>query len=352
LRGVAGLKGVVDSPKKRPDGGARAVIGSVRRAGRLLTLAPFIIVGALALGVAVAGYLSTPPIVGAPSPSIVPTAAVVVSPSPTATAASPSPEPTAIPTATPRASDAAEMLRVHNELRAAIGAPPVRADERVTAAARAHAEYLARNRAGGHDETPGQPGFTGTQVLERLTAQGYNATTASEVATSFSTGTDGVRSLWVLPYHRLGLMHPHAVVAGWGHADVDGRTATVGVLVYDFGADAPERVRSPALDQRVPASWSGEEIPDVLPPGAARPVGYPVMALYSKARTVDLRSARVTDPSGREIAHHVVPQIYERDYVAIVPASPLTPGMRYRVRLELRVAGVDVVEDWEFETER
>jgi hypothetical protein len=47
----------------------------------------------------------------------------------------------------------------------------------------------------------------------------------------------------------------------------------------------------------------------------------------------------------------VVPQIYERDYVAIVPALPLAAGTRYRVRLELRVAGADVIEEWQFATE-
>jgi len=60
----------------------------------------------------------------------------------------------------------------------------------------------------------------------------------------------------------------------------------------------------------------------------------------------------VTDASGRELAHHVVPQLYERDYVAIIPASPLAPGARYRVRLELIVAANAIVDEWEFETER
>jgi hypothetical protein len=35
-----------------------------------------------------------------------------------------------------------------------------------------------------------------------------------------------------------------------------------------------------------------------------------------------------------------------------VPTAPLASGARYRVRLELTVAGADVVEEWEFETER
>lgn len=241
------------------------------------------------------------------------------------------------------------MLGVHNELRAAAGAPAVQADARVTAAAQRHAEYLVRNSTGGHDQTSGRPGFTGANVRDRLAAQGYAATTASEVATSVGPGTDGVRSLWVLPYHRLGLMHPHAVVAGWGYAEAEGRRATVGVLVYDFASAAPDVIRSPAAGQRVPGSWDGQEFPDVLPVGAPRPVGYPLMAVFAKAAAVELRAARLTEAGGRELTHHVAPQIYERDYIAIVPAAPLAPG-RYRLRLDLTVAGAAITEEWEFET--
>lgn len=243
------------------------------------------------------------------------------------------------------------MLRVHNQLRLGVVAPALRADARVTAAAQGHAEYLARNNTLGHEQSTGGAGFSGVSVRDRLAAQGYGDATASEVATSFGSGVDGVRSLWLLPYHRLGLMHPHAVVAGWGHAEMNGRSTTVGVIVYDFGSVAPDLVRSPAANQRITPSWDGEEFPDVLPPGAARPVGYPVMLVYSRAQVTELRGARLTDASGRDIAHHVVPQIYERDYVAIVPATPLVAGTSYRVRFELRVAGADVVEEWGFATE-
>ena len=322
------------------------------------TLLPFALVLILAVGLAIAGRLSTHDsvAVGAatPTPSAVAQSTTSASPSPNVTAplASPTASPTASAAPTLRVNDAAEMLRVHNELRAAVAAPTVRGDDRVTTAAQRHAEYLAQNNALGHDEVPGSPGFTGASVRDRLTAQGYTDANASEVATSFSSGTDGVRSLWVLPYHRLGLMHPHAIVAGWGHAETAGRAITVGVIVYDFNAPAPERVRAPAPDQRVAGTYSGEEIPEVVPAGAARPVGYPIMVVYSGARAVDLRSARVTDASGRELPHHVVPQLYERDYVAIIPASPLAPGARYRVRLELIVAANEIVDEWEFEAER
>ncbi len=229
----------------------------MRRVRTAFTLFPFVLVATLAVGLAVAGRLSTHDavIAGSAAPTqtalaVLPTASVAPSPAASASAA-PTATPTPSPSSSSLANDATEMLRVHNELRSAVGAPAVRADERVTIAAQRHAEYLARNDALGHDETPGAPGFSGVFVRDRLAAQGYTDTTASEVATSFSTGTEGVRSLWVLPYHRLGLMHPHAIVAGWGHAEISGRRITVGVIVYDFSAPAPDRVRAPAPAQRV-----------------------------------------------------------------------------------------------------
>jgi hypothetical protein len=76
------------------------------------------------------------------------------------------------------------------------------------------------------------------------------------------------------------------------------------------------------------------------------------MVVYSGARSADLRVARVTDSGGYDVAVSVVPQIYERDYVAIVPTAPLAAGARYHVRLDLTVAGEATVEEWDFETER
>ena len=214
-----------------------------------LTLAPFVVVAALAVVISLAGFITSP------HP---PSGSIVVEGSPSRTASSASPNATAssrpatqAPTSAHGSNSAGDMLRVHNALRAAIGAQPGRADDRVTAAAQHHAEYLARAGAIGHDESPGNPGFTGVTVRDRLAAQGYADATASEVAASSDTGTEDVRFLWDLPYHRLGLMHPHLAVAGWGHVAIDGRMATVGVLVFDYAAAGPDRLRSPAEGQRL-----------------------------------------------------------------------------------------------------
>src|SRR5439155_213889 len=224
--------------------------------GTFLAVAPFALVAALAVGVALAGFIASPHPRVEQAGSVASNASA--SPAPTAVAVSATPEATASPssapsaassTSGPKSNDAATMLRVHNELRLAIVAPAGRADERVAAA-------------------------------------------------------------------------------------------------------APERVGSPAAGQRVAGSWAGDETPDALPAGATRPVGYPVMVVYSGARSVDLKSAKLTDASGYDVGVSVVPQIYERDYAGIVPTAPLAAGARYRVRLELSVAGTDVVDEWEFETER
>lgn len=325
--------------------------------GTSLTALPFVLVFALAIGLGIAALFANPSRhADSVAPTSSSTAAGVASAAPPNTSASPTVPASAQPTPTPvvssRDNDPAEMLHVHNDLRIAAGAPAVRGDDRANAAAQRHAEYLASNNTLGHEESAGAAGFTGVSVRDRLAAQGFADATASEVATSFGTGVEGVRSLWVLPYHRLGLMHPHAVAAGWGHAEVAGRSVTVGVIVYDFGSTAPDLVRSPAVGQRAAPSWDGEESPDVLPAGAMRPVGYPVMVVYARAQVVEIRSARLSDTSGKDVAFHVVPQIYERDYVAIVPAAPLAMGARYHVRLDLIVAGADVIQEWDFETER
>ena len=251
--------------------------------GTLFSVAPFALVVALAASVALAGFIVSPRIAESPGTPVSKSSPTAVAPSatPGATASS-SPAPSAAGSTSGTKSNAAsDMLRVHNALRAAIGAPAVRSDDRVTAAAQHHAEYLAQAGAIGHDETAGQPGFTGASVRDRLAAQGYADATASEVAASSDSGTEDVAYLWDLPYHRLGLMHPHTAVAGWGHAEIGGHTATVGVLVFDFAAAAPDRVRSPAEGQRVPRSWAGDQTQDALPAGAARPAGNPVMVVNS-----------------------------------------------------------------------
>lgn len=241
-----------------------------------------------------------------------------------------------------------ELLALHNSLRAAIGAPTIPGDPRVTLAAQRHADYSSLNGVGGHYEVAGNPGYSGYGPRERVAAAGWSATFVSEVAASYNGARYALTELWHAPYHRLGMMHPNAIATGWGHSDLSGRSTTVGDFVYDFGARPVDFVRSPAQGQVVPASWSGNESPSPLPAGVRGPVGYPIMVVYSGGRNVQMRAAELVAPGGARVPIYYVTQLYEYDYQVIIPKQPLVAGTTYHVRFDITVNGRDVTNEWDF----
>ncbi len=249
-----------------------------------------------------------------------------------------------VPTTTASAEEtSAQMIATHNAYRVAAGAPPVAADASLERAAQSHSAYLRLNNTGGHFETAGKPGYTGYAPLDRARAAGYRGAPVSEVATPLF---NGVHVLWHAPYHRLGMMHPQAVAAGWS-----GTSPTIGDIGYDFSRPAPDVVRSPAAGQLgIPTTWPGDEYPRPQPEEAVGPFGYPIMAVYSHGRYVELRGARLTGPGGAEIEFWVAKQEYERDYVLLVPKYPLPPASRIHVRMDLVVGGRALTDEWDFFT--
>ncbi|MEX2045828.1 MAG: CAP domain-containing protein [Chloroflexota bacterium] len=243
------------------------------------------------------------------------------------------------------------MLSLTNQLRQAIGAPALTADPRVVAAAQNHANYNSANGTSGHFETAGRPYYTGYSARDRVAAMGWSTSFVSEVATGGSDPLAGVRQLWDAPYHRLGMMHPSASTMGWGHSLLGSRGATVGNIAYNFGIRSPEFVRSPAHGQTsIPTTWSGNESPSPMPAGAAKPVGYPIMVVYSGGRSVVMRGAEVVAPGGVRVPIYYVPQLFEYDYQVIIPQRPLLANTTYHVRLDITVAGTWLTNEWDFST--
>jgi len=249
------------------------------------------------------------------------------------------------------AATASEMLNLANSFRAAIGAPTLTGDSRVVAAAQNHANYNSANNTSGHFETAGRPYYTGYSARDRVAAMGWSTSFVSEVATGGSDGLAGVRQLWDAPYHRLGMMHPSASTMGWGHSMLNGRGTVVGDITYNFGIRSSEFVRSPAHGQtNIPTTWSGNESPSPLPAGAARPVGYPIMVVFSGGRTVEMRGAALVAPGGVSVPIYIAPQQFEYDYQVIIPQRPLAANTTYHVRLDITVAGVWLTNEWDFST--
>jgi uncharacterized protein YkwD len=243
-----------------------------------------------------------------------------------------------------------DMLALANQMRAAIGAPPLPGDSRVVAAAQNHANYSSANNVGGHFETAGRPYYTGYSARDRVAAMGWSTSFVSEVATG-GAALSGVRQLWDAPYHRLGMMHPSASTMGWGYSTIGGRNSVVGDITYNFGIRSVEFVRSPAHGQtNIPTSWSGNESPSPLPAGAARPVGYPIMVVYSGGQNVAMRDARLVAPGGVIVPIYFVPQQFEYDYQVIIPQRPLATNTTYHVRFDITVAGRWLTNEWDFST--
>ena len=244
-----------------------------------------------------------------------------------------------------------DMMLLANQLRYAIGAPTLTPDSRVVAAAQNHANYSSANGQGGHFETAGLPYYTGYSARDRVAAMGLSTAFVSEVATGGSSGVTGVRQLWDAPYHRLGMMHPSASTMGWGFSTLNGRNTTVGDITYNFGIRSVDFLRSPAHNQtNIPTSWSGNESPNPLPAGASRPVGYPIMVIYSGGQNVVMRGAEVVAPGGVRLPIYYAPQQFEYDYQVIIPQRPLAANTTYHVRFDITVAGTWLTNEWDFST--
>lgn len=105
-------------------------------------------------------------------------------------------------------SNAESMFKSVNALRASMGLGPLVQNANVDIAVKNHANYVQTNQSGAdpHGEVTGKPGFTGASVLDRVTAAGYAATTASEVIgfspTWPSTTYNSVDTLASVLYHR------------------------------------------------------------------------------------------------------------------------------------------------------
>lgn len=244
-----------------------------------------------------------------------------------------------------------DMLQTMNDHRASVGAPTIGADPRVNAASQNHANYSSANSYMGHYETSGLPYYTGYSARDRLIATGWTTSFVSEVATGGPTGIAGVNQLWDAPYHRLGMMHPNSVSAGWGFSTVGSRASTVGDFVYDFSQHPVDFVRSPAAGQGgIPTSWSGGESPSPLPAGVSGPVGYPIMIVYSAGQGVTMRAAEIVAPDGSRVPIYYAPQQFEYDYQVIIPQKPLAAGTTYHVRFDINVNSVMVTNEWDFAT--
>ncbi|WP_390331214.1 CAP domain-containing protein [Undibacterium arcticum] len=244
----------------------------------------------------------------------------------------------------------------------------------IDAAARGHSNYQVLNNTITHDQTTGNPGFTGKDIRERLAAAGYMLSPTSfafgEVIskTSGLTGFDNADELIRAIYHRFVIFEPMFKEGGAGAA-----TASNGATYFttDFvanngfgpGIGAGQIVGYPFdQQQRIATSFDhGTETPDPVPPSLypqyqGMSVGYPVSVHANLTQRIDVASQNFTImPIGSTTPLPALLLSYATDpgsasephptpisAAAIIPLTPLAANTRYQVRFSGTICSADI----------
>ena len=244
-----------------------------------------------------------------------------------------------------------------NQVRTQLGQPPVREDPALSEGAEAHSYYFLFNFGqaslaglGIHSEDPSLPGFTGANALVRARHFGFSGNRGAEVINHVYTPPAAIQ-VWVdSVFHRYPLIAPETELAGYGEAQL----GILSIATYDFGLAAPTRsdaVVYPAPGQQdVPPAFTGNEIPDPVPQGAAYPVGYPVTLQVGEARTLSVTSGQLVGPDGQAVPSYTLDpgqQVGPNEW-ALLAKEPLKPGAAYTVNVSGTLDGQPWSKSWQF----
>lgn len=253
-----------------------------------------------------------------------------------------------------------------NYRRAQVGLTVLTRNSRIDAAAQGHSDYQRLNNVISHEQTQGNPGFTGVRLIDRLGAASYalNPPYAAGEVISATTNTSGfyqAEELITAIYHRYVIFDPIFRELG-----ADSATASGGYTYFtaDFAASGGYNtlgrgrlVTYPVSNQTgVPVNFfSDTEAPDPVP--NQNQVGYPI-SVHADGNgndTVAVQSFSVTPRGGAALATRLLSYAAGtnnnvRNAAAIIPLAPLAANTTYDVSFSGTVAGTAVTRDWSFST--
>ena len=230
-------------------------------------------------------------------------------------------------------------------------------DPAVSAAARAHSQYLLANYAdkisegeplgdAGHEELPGKTGYSSA-----------GAAIAPNAQLAWGCGpydTGGQIDQWIAgPFHRLAILDPLLVEAGFGESSNDGCWVAALRLAAPDEHPAPyaKAIEFPPDGVPVSINWSGVEFPSPLAscPGYEMPVGLPITLqlgrLYDAQLTAHSLSVEgaVIDSCAFDAHGYQNADAAAQEYgrwalrssgaVVLIPRAPLDSGKRYSVSI-------------------
>lgn len=261
-----------------------------------------------------------------------------------------------------------------NYRRQQMGLTAVSRNNNIDFAAQGHSNYQKINDTITHVQIAGNPGFTGTQVLDRLIAAQYQFTSTTgyaygEVisASVDLAGQNNAEDLITAIYHRYVVFEPKFREAGAGSV---GLSATgYNFFTVDFAAngltggigDAQIALYPYANETGINTAFAHkQESPDPVPDQQQTYVGYPV-SVHADATTNVTVSSFTLQPRGGQILP-VRLLSYATDpgnsiegrtpasAASIVPLSPLASGTTYDVQFIGTVSGAPIARIWSFTT--
>lgn len=244
-----------------------------------------------------------------------------------------------------------------NTYRAAAGLAPVALDDHLNTSALTHAWYWVFNNAspsvldlGIHLESPGLLGYRGVYPWNRATAAGYPDQRIGEDITHRGDPAGAVDDWVNSVYHRFPVMRRDLTAIGFG------AVALGPLLIEDmeFGF-APSASGDPVLypadgGKGVPVIFVDNELPDPLPAGVPRSVGYPVTATFAAGQRVALRSFSLSGPGGAVDAYVLPVAGDTENSVTLLPKQPLAPASTYQAQCTAVVDGQTRTIEWSFTT--
>ncbi|MEM5274062.1 CAP domain-containing protein [Cupriavidus taiwanensis] len=265
-----------------------------------------------------------------------------------------------------------------NYRREQVGLPPLAARDPLHAAAQAHTDYMLANATLTHDESSGNPGYTGATADERIQAAYPTDATAEVVAgasrwtsvanaqLSMSPKDALVSDLVDAPFHRAALLGSYGS-AGSGFAERVGANGSGTSASYYQTVDLADRVNGGSDNQMVaypfdgqndvPVNWVNTESPNPAPGYENRTMGYPVsLQAINTSLQFEADNFVITDAQGGNVDCIKVDSRSSglssaaRGVAVCTPVAPLASQQRYSVRVSGRLGAQPMDLGWSFTT--
>ena len=256
--------------------------------------------------------------------------------------------------------DQVEAANYVNQIRAAVGSPPIDMHGAVNQAAQAHADYYVANQSayavgavpgGAHYESADVPdGYTGESFGDRMKSAGYGGSPGFEIIAFLESPKSAIDGWMETVYHRIPLVSPDAVDAGFGNGP--------GVAVMDFGRKTwPDKklvLLYPFDGQTgVPKGWNGAEAPQPPPPPGGYPSGSVVTVTTAAGAPLTIDSHRLLGPGGAEVDHVWLARgssgFLDATW-AMYAHAPLTGSTTYTVEMAGKLGTAAWTRQWSFTT--